>query len=281
MKSISANICYFDLESSGLCTLTSKILQLAAISNKNKEIFQSYVMTPPNFEIKNSFIHNITNETLIKNDAPSFDIVMNNFIKFTNSIFGDEKLYMIAHNNYGYDMNLLESQCKEFNIAIPNNWRFYDSLYQFRKYNPEIGYGNYSLGKLFNSVIGEEPDGEFHNAITDVKSLMNIHEVLTCKKFKSNLSFHKELDNNSKISTANLNLENASLETIIHNYDKIIGLLNRKGYKTVSELYEVYKKVIAMNTSFEDYLEIMGITSKAAKSKITNQLRHIHNIKSD
>ena len=36
-----------------------------------------------------------------------------------------------------------------------------------------------------------------------------------------------------------------------------------------------------MNTSFEDYLEIMGITSKAAKSKITNQLRHIHNIKSD
>lgn len=279
MKTINSPICYFDLESTGLCTTTSKILQIAGVcNNEDKSIFQSYVMPPPNFEITNSFIHNITKETLIENSAPPFDTVMNRFIDFMNETFGNQIIYMIAHNNFGYDMNLLESQCKEFNITIPSNWRFYDSLYQFRKYNSEIGYGNFALGKLYQNIIGGVPDGEFHNAITDVKALMEIHEKLTLSKFKDNKSYKEEIEANCKKSTCNIDFTQEPLTTIIHNNDKIVKQLNMKGFKTVNDLYKNYKKIVIMKSSFDDYLKIMGITSSFMRNKISNQLGHIYHI---
>jgi len=279
MQTIKSHICYFDLESTGLCTKTSKILQLAGVCNdENTSIYQSYVMTPPNFEITNSFIHHITKETLIENSAPMFDIVMNEFIHFMNKTFGDEIIYMIAHNNFGYDMNLLESQCKEFNITIPSNWRFYDSLFQFRKYNPEIGYGNFALGKLFANIIGGTPSGDFHNAITDVKALMEIHEKLTVLKFAGNETFTLELETNCKKSTCNIDFTQEPLSTIIHNNDKIIKHLNMKGFKTVDSLYSNYKIVVSSGSSFDEYLKHMGVTSSYMRKNITNQLAHIYNI---
>ena len=279
MKTINSPICYFDLESTGLCTKTSKILQLAGVCNdEDTSIFQSYVMTPPNFEITNSFIHHITKETLIENFAPPFDTVMNRFIDFMNETFGNQIIYMIAHNNFGYDMNLLESQCKDFNLTIPSNWRFYDSLYQFRKYNSEIGYGNFALGKLYKNIIGGDPDGEFHNAVTDVKALMEIHEKLTIPKFKDNQSYKEELEANCKKSTCNIDFTQEPLTTIIHNNDKIVRQLNMKGFKTVDDLYKNYKKIVVMKSSFDDYLKIMGITSSFMRNKISNQLGHIYHI---
>lgn len=279
MKTINSPICYFDLESTGLCTKTSKILQLAGVCNdEDTSIFQSYVMTPPNFEITNSFIHHITKETLIENSAPPFDTVMNRFIDFMNETFGNQIIYMIAHNNFGYDMNLLESQCKDFNLTIPSNWRFYDSLYQFRKYNSEIGYGNFALGKLYQNIIGGDPDGEFHNAVTDVKALMEIHEKLTIPKFKDNQSYKEELEANCKKSTCNIDFTQEPLTTIIHNNDKIVRQLNMKGFKTVDDLYKNYKKIVVMKSSFDDYLKIMGITSSFMRNKISNQLGHIYHI---
>ena len=175
MQKITSNICYYDLETTGLCTLKSKILQIAAITNKNTEIFQSYVMTPDDFKITNSHIHHITKETLIENDASHFTTVMHLFIDWLSHIYREETVYLIAHNNFCYDQLVLESQCKEHGIIIPSNWRFYDSLYQFRKHNEEIGYGNYSLGKLYKNIISVPPPGELHNAVTDVRMLMQIH----------------------------------------------------------------------------------------------------------
>ena len=98
MQNINLNICYYDLESTGLCTWTSKILQIAGICNKDNETFESYVMTPPNVEITNSFIHHITKETLIENNAPPIDTVLHRFMDWIHSIYGDERVYLIAHN---------------------------------------------------------------------------------------------------------------------------------------------------------------------------------------
>ena len=92
MQNINLNICYYDLESTGLCTWTSKILQIAGVCNKDNETFDSYVMTPPNVQITNSFIHHITKETLIENNAPPIDTVLRRFMDWIHSIYGDEIL---------------------------------------------------------------------------------------------------------------------------------------------------------------------------------------------
>ena len=278
MQNIKVNICYFDLESTGLCTWTSKILQIAAICNKDNETFDSYVMTPNDFVIKNSHIHHITKETLIETKAPPIDTVIRRFIDWIHSIFGDEIVYLIAHNNFGYDQLLFESQCSQNEIDIPENWRFYDSLYQFRKYNSEIGYGNYALGKLHAKYIGGAPDGEFHNALTDVKVLKEIHEKLTCSVFKKNAIYKDIIETECKKATANIDWQNEPLDTIIHNNEKVVQHINSKGFKTVHDLFGNYRKVVKLGASFEQYLSMMGITSKVIRGKLTSQLRHINNL---
>ena len=278
MEKIKLNICYFDLESTGLSTQTSYILQIAGICNKNNETFQSYILPPPNFIITNSDIHHITQETLQTNNATQFAEAIQAFKDWIASIYKDEIVYLIAHNNFGYDQLLFESQCSRYNVNIPMNWRFYDSLYQFRKYNPKIGYGNYSLGKLYDTFIGEEIEGEFHNAITDVKALMKVHEKLTCEKFKKNVIYKEIIEEECKRSTINIDWNKEPLERIIHNNDRVIKHINTKGFQTVGDLLINYRKISKMKASFEKYLEIMGITSKIIRSKITNQLKHIHSI---
>jgi DNA polymerase III alpha subunit (gram-positive type) len=278
MQKIKLNICYFDLESTGLCTNTSKILQIAAISNKNNETYQNYVMTPPELEINNSHIHHITKETLIENNAPNINTVIQSFIEWNKNIFGEEIVYLIAHNNFGYDQLLLESQFKQNGFRIPDNWRFYDSLYQFRKYNPEIGYGNYALGKMYKNYIGGELEGEFHNAITDVKALMQLHEKLTCPIFKKNSIYKDIIDQESRKATSNIDWTQTTIDKIVHNNTKVVALINRKGFKTVHDLMINYEKIHKMNASFDQYLEMMGITSRIIRQKITNQLKHIFNM---
>ena len=108
--------------------------------------------------------------------------------------------------------------------------------------------------------------------------LKEIHEKLTCSVFKKNAIYKDIIETECKKATANIDWQNEPLDTIIHNNEKVVQHINSKGFKTVHDLFGNYRKVVKLGASFEQYLSMMGITSKVIRGKLTSQLRHINNL---
>ncbi len=80
-------------------------------------------------------IHHITNE-MVKT-APKFPEVATMMINMVNTIASPQDIVvMFAHNGLRFDEPILKEQFNTYNIPIPDNWRFADTLPILRQLSP-------------------------------------------------------------------------------------------------------------------------------------------------
>ena len=283
----TSNIIFFDLETTGLSPIHDYTLQLSAvilpktgIKDINTPIsFDEYINPPKDIIIKNSDIHGITRDVL--KDASSFDVVYTMFYDWINSQFGDDKVYLVAHNCFSFDMRFLEVECKRNGLTIPENWIFIDSLVQFRKYNPDIECENYKLVTLYEWLKDETTciEGKLHNSLTDVKVLMFVYLKLSSKFTQKQIdSILKEGKCSIQYSPAYLELPISKLMT----FDKShIALFKKYNINTIGSLSIVYSNEIKkaqqdepIDKPFYQFLSQMSI-SFIMRRELTSKIKYI------
>ena len=98
-------LCYiaYDLETTGLCASTSRIVQLGAISISSSQKFEAFVNPGIKIPAEASAVHGIYDKDVC--DAASFPEVMTNFTKFCAEQLNqeDEGLVLVGHNSWSYD----------------------------------------------------------------------------------------------------------------------------------------------------------------------------------
>ncbi len=248
MKTLDAyNILLFDTETTGLSPISHYILQFSAIilnkSGNTYNIFNEYVAPPSGTIIENSHIHNITDEVLDVHNAVPFNAIFTRFQEWVVSYFGNDNVYMIAHNCHMFDMRFIEVECKRHGLSIPENWIFIDSLVQFRKYNADLDCDNYKLGTLFNAVKDETTiiDGDLHDSLTDVKVLRFVYLKLSSKFTQEQMNvILKEGHASIQYTDSYLNLPITQLMPFTPAHIKLMGNYN---IVTIRNMISVYNKL--------------------------------------
>ena len=158
------NYLVYDIESTGLDTQRSEILELCIIDYKSEEILLHEYVYPDYESINNSDIHGIDLEKIKSNNGISQEELVNKLLE----IFDNNKKYlMIAHNNNGYDQLLLEYSLKRKAKKIPINVYFSDSLIMMRQIYPNGGC--YKLGSIYRAFFENSDNINFHCGIDDTK----------------------------------------------------------------------------------------------------------------
>lgn len=158
----------FDLETTGLSTLTEQIVEIAAVKVRGGQIvdeFQTLVNPGCHIPYQVSAINNITDDMVA--DAPTVKDAISLFIDFIQ----DEKL--VGHNIHSFDLKFIYRDLeKYFDKTIDND--YVDTLLLSKRKLPKM---KHNLGVLAEHY-GIDTNGA-HRALAD--SIMN-HKVYECLK---------------------------------------------------------------------------------------------------
>lgn len=135
-----------DIETSGLNTYYSEIIELSAIRvvNNNQVVDTFSTLIKPNDPVSQKIVNitNITNEMLEESGVDPID-ALNEFLDYA----GDSTL--LTHNGDHFDINFIYDQCmRKLNKPLTNN--FMDMLYFARFINPDKGNNLAALSEKFN-----------------------------------------------------------------------------------------------------------------------------------
>ncbi len=164
---MTLRLIYFDTETTGTRTDIDRIVEIAAYDPVSKKTYSSFVNPQRSIPKESIAISGITDE-MVKN-APTFDIVLQDFIQFCNG-----PVALIAHNAENFDVPLLVAEAKRAKIALPTDWIFLDSLKWARKYRRDLP--RHSLQYLRQSF--EIPPNQAHRALADVYMLEEIFSLM-------------------------------------------------------------------------------------------------------
>ena len=256
------NYLVYDIESTGLDTQRSEILELCIIDYKSEEILLHEYVYPDYESINNSDIHGIDLEKIKSNNGISQEELVNKLLE----IFDNNKKYlMIAHNNNGYDQLLLEYSLKRKAKKIPINVYFSDSLIMMRQIYPNGGC--YKLGSIYRAFFENSDNINFHCGIDDTKALL---KILKRVDNKQNKKFHSILDKLKRPAFQNNDIKKLS-------YKILYGLeyTDHKVIKTVYDLHDVYL-IMEKRHTISLIREDFKIYSKYKINKIIEQLSLIN-----
>ena len=168
------NLIFYDLETTSLNLFQARILEIAACYSDGETFFHRYVKHP--WPIDNSHIHGITHEVLDAKEAQYLIQVLNAFEAWVLERYPDKDtpIYLTAHNNLGYDKWILEINYRRLDRKMPNNWRFMDTLPQFRAL---CSLNSYKLTNIYISFFQTELVGA-HGALADTKALFMTYNHL-------------------------------------------------------------------------------------------------------
>ena len=169
---------FYDLETTGLNQFHDKITEFCFIKRGHGDIETFHHLVNPLKPIP-AIVQKITQITpeLVKNE-PTFDHFAQEIINFITSSrvdYPDEPIFLVAHNNDGFDQLVLNAHLKSCGITLKDyNLHFIDSLLLSRKLHPEIPKHNLSaLNKAFNL-----PWIQAHRADGDCNMLANVYNKL-------------------------------------------------------------------------------------------------------
>jgi DNA polymerase III alpha subunit (gram-positive type) len=125
---------WFDLETNGLNPFHNKIIEIAAIDN-DENAFQNLIKIGTPLEQKIIDITKITDSML---DSMGIDekTVIENFHKYLIGNRQNTRTFMIAHNGDSFDRMFLKTAFKKYELTIPTNIFFVDSLHLARMTMP-------------------------------------------------------------------------------------------------------------------------------------------------
>ena len=224
-QSIDTEYCVLDLETTGISHVTEKITEVGIIKIKNGEIideFECFVNPEKPIPQKVQEITHITDE-MVK-DAETIDKVIPKIIEF----IGDSVL--VAHNA-DFDMGYLKYNFEKYGYKFENS--YIDTLRLAKSMFPELK--KYKLG-----IIADELDIKVdvaHRALDDVKTLVQVFNVMIKKAKNRDAEFIDDFDN--KFETDFKKLPSYHMIILAKNY---VGLRNLYKLISYSHVNYFYKK---------------------------------------
>ena len=129
------NIVVFDVESTGVDTLTDEIIQIAAIrldkTGNIKEKFMHLLKLKDKTTVGDSvWIHHFTDEQL-QQQGEEPETVLAAFLSFIQGA-------VLVGHNVSYDIHILKSYLGRLHMAQPQYLTYYDTLDIFRRFHPNL-----------------------------------------------------------------------------------------------------------------------------------------------
>ena len=169
---MTPHIIYFDLETTGLNYYHDRIIEVAAQDNARSEPFARLAHTEGS--PLPAIITRITGITdaKLETEGISEEEALRTFKRYCGST--RKPVYLVAHNNEGFDRWFLCSRMQQYGIRIPPNWRFFDSLQLAKMLFAKRDH--YSLQSLCKDFGIQQI--EAHRAGDDVRCLRAVTERL-------------------------------------------------------------------------------------------------------
>jgi DNA polymerase III epsilon subunit-like protein len=203
MKLINKKIVIFDLETNGCKFLPiqheyHEIIQISAISIEGKTIVNNYIKNNIHIPLPSTKCHNLTDELVELKGLDQRNII-ESFIKDIEIYKGgDETLYLVAHNCFGFDMIVFNNMLLKLKIELPSWITYIDTLPIYKELYPNlvknssVGLSCYTLNNLHNHFFGEDIENA-HDAHADVVALRKL--VLRIQNYDINVS-PQDIDSN-------------------------------------------------------------------------------------
>lgn len=254
-QDIDTEYCVFDLETTGISAKTEKITEIGAIKIKNGEIidtFECFVNPEKSIPEKVVEITHITDD-MVK-DAETIEQVLPKFLEFV----GDSVL--VAHNAE-FDVGFIKHNASLQQLKFDNT--YIDTLKLAKDLFPD--YKKYKLG-IIADKLGIKVDVA-HRALDDVKTLVQVFEVMIKMLKEKNVKTLKDIDElftNGENSEAYKKLESYHAIILAKDY---VGLKNLYKLVSYSHLNYFYKKPRILKSLYKKYSEglILGSACEAGE----------------
>ena len=276
-NSKNTGICLFDIESTGLKVTEESILEICFIDyTTEKTILHIYVYPSNGKKITNSHIHKIDEEVLKNKNAITIKEALLKINSTLKEFYDDKLILLTAHNNFGFDQLLLESEYYRCGLKPLENILYFDSLPFIRHYFDDLNH--YGLGKLYEIVTGvkEKSNDQLHTAEFDTKCLYTVlARIFTIlikeKKLKINLeSFTRMSIFNKKYLE-----QDATRLSGVKDYMK----LKKKGIKNINGLINIFKCCGENDKFFKEYMKTnFKIKSVRDINRILKQIKYLQNV---
>lgn len=162
------NYCIFDLETTGLSTMTDAVVEISAVKViEGKVVDEFTTLVNPECHIPStaSSVNGITDKMVA--DAPTFDAALKSFLEFV----GD--MVLVGHNINAFDMKFICRDARKYwGQTIGND--YVDTLLIARRVLPDVK--PKSLTNL-SVYYGIDTDGA-HRALNDCRMNQKIYECL-------------------------------------------------------------------------------------------------------
>jgi len=174
-KNLKKNIVVYDTETTGLNPLSDKIVEFSFSKLLNNT--GNTILINPETDItkKITEINGITNDMIKK--CKKFKEIISDLEKDIECKNKDDKTYLVAHNNIGFDELFLREEYNRINRKVPDNYVFIDTLPISRALlgNNVKNHQLQTLKKYFNIEVD---DSIAHTAKADVVVLAELWEKL-------------------------------------------------------------------------------------------------------
>jgi len=176
-----ATILVFDIETTGFSRREDRIIEFAVrdlMGGKNST-FQTLIN--PEKDVKNTYIHGISNNMLSRPDVPRFGELIPILLQYVWSRQMDGKpILWIAHNGRSFDVPFLFFEFRRCKVEMPGDWLFVDTLPIARQLVDSKGskLSSVSLEKL-RERYKIPLTGSAHRAMQDVTTLCYVLQKLT------------------------------------------------------------------------------------------------------
>lgn len=239
--SFSDEFVVFDIETTGLSSVTDKIIEIGAVRCKGEEILDRFdTFVDPGFHIPEE----ITKLTSITDDDVSGAPKINEALKAFFEFAGDTML--VAHNA-SFDTSFIRRACNECNIQFKST--YLDTLALSRYVNTDLKRHNLDALKEY---FGLE-DFHHHRACDDAEITAKILYKLTIKL--------KEEGITDISSMVRIMAEHADPKKIKNTYHVILFAKNSVGLKN---LYKIVSK---------SYIDYFYYTARVPKTLLMGELR--------
>ncbi len=242
---------FYDLETNGLDYYTTCIMQFTMLDFNGDILLNDYVY-PYNGIVDGTSIHGIDLNKLKVNNAIETIVLCNSIKNTLKNKYGNNNIYWIAYNNFGFDQIILENNFKMCNVKMPNNWFFIDAypivkeLYNIRP--------NYKLATVYEFLFKNDLNNiplNFHCSLTDTKCLQKIYLKLLDDMDKLNIDkrykYTRVLLQNKKIYTCPISTLNGFTDKLY---------LEAKHIYTIGDMYDIFKELKYNLVDMDDILKL-------------------------
>ena len=260
----------FDIETTGLDSLSNEIIEIGALKVKDGKVVDTFDhLIKPSHPISD-FITNltgITNEMV--ETAETIEEVLTQFINF----IGDN---ILMGHNVNFDINFVYEHAEKYNNHILNN-DFIDTLRLARKLLPELSHHRLSdLADYYNI----DKTGH-HRALKDVEMTLEVYNHLVeeiLNQYGNIDNFKKQIYKNSYDNFSDLTPQTDKIDKNNIFYDKNIAItgnfVNLPRKEAVQKILNLGGHYISKVTEETDYLIEGSKRSRYQKNpKSTKQLQ--------